>query len=99
CSAARSTFRRRDLVPDERLPDVQPPFEELDVLPAQAEQLSTTKAGGECNRRHTTCGGVPGLLSVFGVSLQRPYALSAEATSAAVSVSVSVSGSVGGSTT
>jgi len=37
----RSALRRRDLIADERLSDVEAPVEQLYVLPAEPEQLAT----------------------------------------------------------
>jgi hypothetical protein len=41
-TTSRLALRRRDLGPHERLPDVQTTLEQFDVLPAQAEKLTTT---------------------------------------------------------
>src|SRR5690348_11272262 len=71
CWSACAALRHGDLVANELLPDVQPPLEELDVLPAESQQLAAAQAGGQCNGGHMPCGRPPGLLSVLGRCLQR----------------------------
>ena len=68
--ASRPALRRRDLVADELLPNVDQSLEQLDVLPPQPEQLAAAEARRQRHRRHASCGGVPGLVVGFGGLLQ-----------------------------
>ena len=68
----RLRLRRRDLVANERLPNVEPPVEEFHVLPAQAEQFAPTHPGRERDGRHATSRREPVGVLALGPRLEFP---------------------------